>query len=168
MGTKKTTTTKKTSAKAQVINTLKVAKDGSNWRTIFNATQPLPFVVEDYLGKTYEVTNYLKAHSQFKGSKTCVTYTHEGKTFKEVETDELRKLLCPDYKKGEHTKKEKEDPTQKFERLINEALQINGVPDSLKKAVSEAFASAKQDLEKAAKAARKAALLAELAELEED
>lgn len=167
MGTKKTTTTKETSAKAQVINTLKVAKDGSNWRSIFNATQPLPFVVEDYLGKTYEVTNYLKAHSQFKGSKTCVTYTHEDKTFKEVETDELRKLLCPDYKKGEHTKREKEDPTQKFERLINEALQINGVPDSLKKAVSEAFASAKQDLEKAAKAARKAALLAELAELED-
>lgn len=164
--TTKKQNTKKTSAKAQVV-TLKVAKDGSNWRTIFNATQPLPFVVEDFLGKTYEVTNYLKAHSQFKGSKTCVTYTHEGTTYKEVETDELRKLLCPDYKKGEHVQRAKEDPTQKFERLINEALQINGVPDSLKKAVSEAFASAKQDLEKAAKAARKAALLAELAELED-
>lgn len=158
---------KKTSVKAQVINTLQVAKDGSNWRSIFSATQSLPFVVEDYLGKTYEVTNYLKAHSQFKGSKTCVTYTHEGKTFKEVETDELRKLLCPDYKKGEHVQRGKEDPTQKFERLINEALQIKGVPDSLKNAVSDALKTAKQDLEKAAKAARKAALLAELAELED-
>lgn len=165
--TTKKQSTKKTSAKAQVINTLKVAKDGSNWRQVFNASQALPFVVESYEGKLYEVTQYLKAHSQFKGSKTCVTYTHEGTTYKEVETDELRKLLCPDYQKGEHTKREKEDPTQKFERLINEALQINGVPNSLKKAVSEALASAKQDLEKAAKAARKAALLAELAELED-
>lgn len=165
MTTKKQNTKKTKSASAQVV-TLKVAKDGSNWRQIVNATQPLPFVVEDFLGKTYEVTNYLKAHSQFKGSKTCVTYKHEGVTHKEVETDIFRSLLCPDYKKGEHTKREKEDPTQKFERLINEALQIKGVPDSLKKAVSEALASAKQDLEKAAKAARKAALLAELAELE--
>lgn len=166
MTTKKQNTKKTKSASAQVV-TLKVAKDGSNWRTIFNATQTLPFVVEDHEGKTYEVTNYIKAHSQFKGSKTCVTYTHEGKNFKEVETDELRKLLCPDYKKGEHVQREKEDPTQKFERLINEALQIKGVPDALKKAVSEALASAKEDLHKAAKAARKAALLAELAELEE-
>lgn len=165
--TTKKQNTKKTSAKAQVINTLKVAKDGSNWRQVFNASQVVPFVVEDYLGKTYEVRDYIKAHAQFKGSKTCVTYTHEGKTFKEVETDELRKLLCPDYKKGAHTPKVKEDPTQKFERLINEALEINGVADSLKRAVREAYENAKVDLQKAAKAARKAALLAELAELED-
>lgn len=167
MAKKNTTTSAKSAKGAQVINTLKVNKDGSNWRSIFNATQPLPFVVEDYLGKTYEVTNYLKAHSQFKGSKTCITYKHEGVTHKEVETDIFRSLLCPDYKKGEHVQRGKEDPTQKFERLINEALQIKGVPDSLKNAVSEALKNAKQDLEKAAKAARKAALLAELAELED-
>lgn len=99
MTTKKQNTTK-TSATAQVFNTLKVAKDGSNWRQVFNATQPLPFTVEDYEGKMYKVSEYIKAHAQFQGSKTCVTYTHEGKVFKEVETDELRKLLCPDYKKG--------------------------------------------------------------------
>ena len=167
MAKKKTTTSAKSAKGAQVINALKVSKDGSNWRSIFNANQTLPFVVEDYLGNTYEVTNYLKAHSQFKGSKTCVTYTHEGVTHKEVETDIFRSLLCPDYKKGEHAQREKEDPTQKFERLINEALQIKGLPDSLKNAVSEALASAKKDLEKAARAARKAALLAELAELED-
>jgi hypothetical protein len=167
MAKKNTTTSAKSAKSTQVINTLKVAKDGSNWRQIVNATQPLPFVVEDFLGKTYEVTNYLKAHSQFKGSKTCVTYKHEGVTHKEVETDIFRSLLCPDYKKGEHVQRGKEDPTQKFERLINEALQIKGVPDSLKNAVSEALKNAKEDLEKAVRAARKAALLAELAELED-
>lgn len=117
--TTKKQTTKKTSAKAQVINTLKVAKDGSNWRTIFNATQPLPFVVESYEGKLYEVRDYIKAHAQFKGSKTCVTYTHEGETFKEVETDELRKKLCPDYKKGTKETKAPQNATFKeaFESL---------------------------------------------------
>lgn len=142
--------------KAQSAQIFQVSANGANWAQVFNSSQELPFIVEFADGAQIKVLEYFKAHHFKKGSKTAITYETNGAKYEAIETDRVRKIYCKDYEAKEHAKKAKVFHTA-------ENLDLATMQDL---ADLEAAIKAEKERREKAKEERKAALLAELAELD--
>lgn len=101
---------------------LTLAKNGENFRKVVNASN-VGAKFETFNSTIYEIVDYKKAHylwngTQKDGAKTEVKLKDSKGDVTTWETDALRAEFCPDYKKGKHERKEKEEKT--FAKVFEE------------------------------------------------